>query len=246
MRRLMIVTLATLSLLVGPAAWADDGGPLRSIDISGQGEVSVPPDMATVTLGVRVEAETEAATMDEASARTAAVLEGLAAKGVAAADVQSGSIRLTPRYGQNLLGGTDYSNIVGFTATNTITAKIRDINAVGEVLSATVGDGANMVQGIRFGLQDEDSVRDEARRRAVAEAMRLAALYADAAGMELGTVVRITDGSISDGGGYGAMAAPVMEMASSRSAPQMAVPVAPGEITIYSSISMVFELSEAN
>lgn len=226
-----------------PVAVAEEG-PLRTIAISGMGEVSAPPDMATVQLGVRVDAKTEAAALDEASFRTNAILETLDLLGVTDTDIQTGSVRLMPRYGQSALGRTDYSKIEGYTASNSVTVKLHDLNAVGDVLAQSVGAGANTVDGIWFGLQNEDDVRDDARRKSVEEAMRLATLYADTAGMRLGTVISITDGSVNLGGGRGGYAPEAMQMSWSRDAPQLAVPVAPGEITLNAHISMVFELLE--
>lgn len=213
----------------------------RTLSVTGEGEIRVAPDLARVAFGVLVEGVTEADVMDDASTRTAAMIATLTDLGITGADVQTGAVRLTPRYGQTLLGGVDYTKIEGFTATNTLRVKIRDINAVGDVLAAVIGAGANTVDEIGFGLQDEVAARDAARRAAVAEAMRLAALYADAAQVGLGPVMTIVDG-----GGYGGFASPVMESSmdsmSSRGAPKVSVPVAPGELLVSANVSMIFQL----
>lgn len=236
MRALTALFVSLFTLAATPAAFAQDA-PLRSIAISAQGEVTAPPDMATVRLGVQEEGRTEAIALDAASSRTASVLTALAALDVAEKDIRTTGLRLVPRYAQTSQGRVDYTRIDGFTATNEISVKLRDINAVSGVLAAVVGAGANMVQSISFGLQDQDELRDEARRRAVAEAIRLAGLYADAAGVGLGPVLTISDQS-----GGGPVYDSPMAMTLSREAMPAPPPVAPGEIAVSANISIVFQI----
>lgn len=238
--RTIIKATALMLCLVLPGAVAAEETVLRQISVSGQGSVVLPPDMATVTLGVQVEAKTEAGAMDEASIRMGIVLEEFAAREIAQTDIRTTGVRLTPRYHRTQNSGIDFTKVDGYSSTATITVKIRDINSVGAVLAAVVGDGANMVQGINFGLQDDAGARDRARRRAVAEAIRLAALYVDAADAKLGPVLRMSDGSGGD------QYRPNIEMMAMdsvvRSSAQVPVPVAPGEITVRSSINMTFQI----
>lgn len=229
---LLIVTLG----LAGVAAHAQDAP--RTISVTGTGEVSVAPDMATIVVGVQSEAEGAAEALDQASAATAAILATLDLEGVAADDIRSGAVRLSPRYSNSVLGSGQ--EIVGYRAVNTVEVVVTDLDRLGGVLAAVVGDGANRLDGVRFGLQDPQAATDEARRLAVAEGARLAALYADAAGVGVGELLTLSE---HGSGGYRAvMAEPVlMEMAAS---PQYDVPIAPGKIDLNASISMVYAIAE--
>jgi len=95
-----------------------------------------------------------------------------------------------------------------------------------------IEDGANDFHGLQFSMQNPDPLMDEARKAAVKDAMAKAVLYADAAGIELGQVRSITE----QGGGRPMM----MEMAAS--ARKGGVPIAAGEVTVSSSVSMVFDI----
>jgi uncharacterized protein YggE len=75
---------------------------------------------------------------------------------------------------------------------------------------------------------------DEARKRAVADALDRARLYADAAGVTLGPLV-----SLSEGGAY----QQPQPMFRRDAAMESAVPVAGGEVGIVASVSVTFEIA---
>lgn len=125
---------------------------------------------------------------------------------------------------------------------NSIEVEVTDLDQLGGLLAGLFGEGANRLDRVNFGLQDPTAATDEARRRAIAEGARLAALYADAAGVSIGDLMSLSE---SGGGGYRALEAePVMMEAMATSAPQYDVPVAPGKIIINASISMVFAITD--
>lgn len=239
MRHFVVPALLALSLTAPTALLAADTSP-RTISVAADGEVKVIPDMATVQVGVLVEGAETGPVMDQASAATAAVLAKLAELGIAETDIQSGTVRLTPRYGSTVLGGTDFSKIEGYTAQNEIIVKVRDLNALGGLLSAVIGQGANTLQGVTFGLQEPDEAMDAARRAAVAEAMRRAALYAEAAGVDLGPLLSLTENGYSGVPMYRMEAAPM----GASSAPSYDVPVAPGEMSVTASVGMTYEIED--
>lgn len=227
MKRMTLCALAAV-LLAGPG-WAQDDD--RRISVTGSGEVETAPDMAVIGMGVTEEAEDPAAAMNAASDVSARILDRLESEGLAARDVQTSQLTLHPVWSD---GPTpeDERRITGYRATQQVTVRLRDLEMMGGVLQAVVEDGANRFDGLQFTLQDPDPVEAEARRRAVADAMERAALYAEAAGVELGEVVTISE----PGGGY-QPPAPMMEMARSSGG---GAPVSPGEITVSAQVNMVF------
>ena len=133
----------------------------------------------------------------------------------------------------------DYSQISGYTATNTVSVTTTDLNGIGELLAEIVDLGGNRIDGISFGLQDPETHQDEARILAVRNAFSKAELYADAAGVDVGKVV-----SISENGFTGAMpyeAIPRVALAQSYVSD---VPVSAGEITLTANVSIVFEIDD--
>ena len=220
--------LAALLILTTAPAIADT---LSTMSVSGMGEVSAAPDMATITLGAAAEAKTAEEALNETSERVAALLAALSAVGVEEADVQTSGLSVRPLWTRAADGGQ--SQITGFAASNDVRATVRDLEALGGVLAAAMGDGANTMGGLQFGLSDRDGLEDTARERAVADALRKAAVLAAAAGVELGSILTLTEGGTSGG------PAPVMRMAAEAMAD---VPVAPGEMTVSATVSITFAI----
>ncbi len=226
----ILTVLASVALLASPAL-ADDAKAL--ITVTGEGQVAVVPDMATISLGVTVNGDTAKAALDANSAALAVVLERLTAAGIEAKDIQTSGLSLGPVYDYSASGGVQ--NVQGYTASNMVTVQVRALDKVGPVLDASVTDGANMLNGITFGLLDPVPVTDEARKKAVEDARRKAGLYAGAAGVELGDIV-----SITEGGNFGV---PMM-MGGAAFAKADSVPVAAGELSVGASVTVTFAVAE--
>ena len=205
-----------------------------TITVSGTGEVRAAPDMATVTLGVSTEAAEAAAAMRGNSEAMQAVLARLTALGVAEADMQTSSLSLSPRWDAPLPTETQ-PRVTGFIASNMLTVQLRDLAALGGVLDAALGEGANTLGGLSFGLADDAAQREAARRAAVADAIAKAQVLADAAGVALGPIKEIVEGG--DFGGPFPSAR--MEMAVAG-----APPVAPGEVGLSVSVTMTWLIAE--
>ncbi|WP_233417147.1 SIMPL domain-containing protein [Halovulum marinum] len=234
MRSLIPLALLAFSL----PALAQEPPPPR-IQVTGEGEVAAAPDMAQVQIGVTTESGTAAAALDANSEATAAVLARLAEQGVAEADMQTGNLSLYPRRDDRRSqngGGLDEPPIVGFVANHTVSVTIRQLDSLGGVLDAVVSDGANTLGGLSFGLQDPAEALDAARREAVADAMRKAELYAEAAGVVLGPVRAISEPVMQDG--------PMPMMAMEADMMRGAVPVAEGEVKVTATVTMSFAIGE--
>jgi len=203
---------------------------LRRISVTGTGRVEMAPDMAMVRIGVSHRDAVAATALQQTSDAVAAMLERLAGLGVESRDIQTSGLALHPVW-QNQPDAQGLPVPAGFEASNMVSLRLRDLAALGTVLDALVADGANRLDGVSFGLQDPEAAMDEARRRAVADGARKAALYAGAAGVGLGPLV-----SLSDGGGGGARPM-MMEMSAMRAD---SVPVAAGELEIGASVQMIF------
>ena len=210
----------------------------RTISVSAEGEVTLPPDMARLILGVTAEAKSSRDALDGTGRAMQAILDFVTEQGIEAGDIQTDAIRLNPRYGRNSNGQIDYRIIVGYSAETTVRLRLQDINIVGEVLAGAVEAGANRIDGISFGLKDETGALDEARRLAVAEARRKAAFLAEAAGVGLGPLLQLTEmGSPS-------YRMEVASMAMDMRADVAPVPVAPGEISFSASVSLVYQIAD--
>ena len=229
--RLMIALF--LVLWAGhPAAAENADGRLTVI---GEGAVASVPDTATITIGVQFQAQTVAAAMDAVSQATGAVLDRLANMGVAPRDMQTRDLTLNPIWSNRDLSVTAPPTILGFEASNSVMVRVRDLDALGRVLDTVVQSGGNNFRGLSFGLQNPGPIRDAARTAAVAEAIRKARLYANAAGLRLGPVLQLSEsGSAPVTYGLERMVTAVAD-----------VPVAQGEISTTASVTMVFAITDS-
>ncbi|MGC1428305.1 MAG: SIMPL domain-containing protein [Albidovulum sp.] len=227
----VIATVLAMSLPVLAAAET----PMPMISVSGEGRVEIAPDMATVSLGVTNEADTATSALSANSEAVASVLERLAKAGVEARDIQTSGLSLGPRYDYNSSGGAP--KLTGYVASNTVTVRVRALETTGNILDLVVAGGANTLNGLSFGLQNDQTARDEARTRAVADAARKAELYAKAAGVTLGPILSIREA--------GSDPAPIpMMMAEASFAKGGDVPVSGGELDIRAGITIVYRLQE--
>ncbi len=234
MRFVSLAAAAALFLALPGIGAAQE--PPATITVTGEGRVEAAPDMATVSLGVTTEAETASAAMAENSNAVAAILEQLSGAGIEARDIQTSGLSLGPRYNYRS-SGDQPPEITGYTASNMVTVRVRALDTLGGVLDRVVSGGANTLNGLGFGLQDDQAAMDEARRGAVAEAARKAALFAEAAGVALGPIL-----SIHEGGAM--MPQPKMMAAEASFARDGGVPVAGGELSIRADVTIVYSIAE--
>ena len=70
---------------------------------------------------------------------------------------------------------------------------IRDWKKIDQLLNFVVSARSNRVNGVQFSVAEPEKLLDQARRKAVKDAMRRAHLYADAAGADLGKILQIQE-----------------------------------------------------
>jgi uncharacterized protein YggE len=202
-----------------------------TLNMSAQGEVRIKPDIVTLSLGVTSEAATAQAANAEASQKINAVVQALKSAGVAARDIQTQYVQLTPRY-------SDHSNaprqIVAQEASSTLTVTVRDLARAGALLDLSVGAGANLVQGVRFGLADPTVPQRQARDQALRALQTEAASVANVMGQRVVRLVSVNTQSYSES-----------VMVARRIAEPMApgAVIEPGELTVRAGANGVFELA---
>jgi uncharacterized protein YggE len=241
MRR--IVALAPLLLLtaVPHMTRADDKPETKTISVTGQGKIAAVPNVADINLGVVTQGETAREALSANSEKMAALQTILKERGVASKDIQTTNLNVSPRYSQppQPLPGRPQEpftpRIVGYDVTNTVTVTARDLGKFGDLLDAVVTAGANQMHGISFRVDTPDSLLDEARKRAMADARRKADLMAGEAGVVVGPPISITDTGDSSPPPPRPMMGRAMGLA-------MAVPVAAGEQELSVTVHVVYEL----
>lgn len=225
----MILTVA----LAGPALAED----VARMTVAGEARVVAVPDLAKVSLGAQGKGQTPV----EAMNATTTALEGIMARlkdlGIEDKDIQTRglSVNEETRWDRD----TNIEVFIGYTASNIIEVRVRDMDLLSDVLGKVLTEGANRLNGLNFEMQDDAEMRAEARRSAVQDAMEKAQLFAEAAGVRVGRVISIDDTAepLVEGPTM-RMLEPVMEAAPEAKA----VPVAVGEVTTRAEVTMVFEI----
>ena len=168
-------------------------GQPSGIAVSGQGTVSADPDLAVLVLGVEARGRTVAAARDDAAAAMGRVVDALRAQGVTQQDVQTRHFSIRPEYRYDAEGREQV--LVGYVVTNTVTARVRDLESVGRVVDATVAAGgdATRIQSIGFTVEEATALEAQARHRAVQDALARAGQLATLTGVELGVPLYVSE-----------------------------------------------------
>lgn len=224
--------LAALSLAT--PVFAETTPLQRTISLSGHGEVRAAPDRATLMIGVNSQAANARDAVTANSKAMVSVMEALQKAGIAEKDIQTSNFSVQPRYNYNNNNGQP-PELVGYDVTNTVNVTIRKIEMLGSVLDQTVSAGSNQVNGISFDLSDPQKATDEARKLAVQDASRKAKLFADAAGVKLGSIL-----SVSEGAGF----QPPMpfQPKAMRAEAAGAPPIAAGEQVVGADVTIVWSI----
>ena len=216
--------------LATTAVRADDEDSQRVISITASGTLTAEPDIALISTGVVSEARTAREALDANSAAMRRLIGGLKAAGIEPRDIQTTSLNVEPVYEQRRDNRSPA--ITGYRVHNQVRITARDIDKLGEVLDQAVTLGANQIGGIQFEVSKAETLKDEARRTAIANARRRAELFAAAAGVKLDRVLRIEERVQHHG--------PPVPYARTMAAE--AVPIEKGTQTLEAVVSVTWEL----
>lgn len=201
------------------------------LDITATGEVSRVPDVAIISAGVVSRSATATGALQDTAARMDKVIAALKRAGVADRDIQTSNVSLNPEY---RYVDNQAPQLVGYTSSNNVTVRFRDIRSSGKILDALVGQGANQINGPTLVVDKPESGLDEARAKAIAAGKARADLYARSLGMRVARVVAISESSYTP-----EPPRPFVMAARAEAAPTR---IEPGEQKLQVSVTMTFEL----
>lgn len=221
------------ALAATAAAQADPAAPEARVIVTGEGSVSVPPDLARVRGGVTTRAKSAKEAADANAKLMTAVTAALVNAGIEQKDIQTARFSVQPVY--TAPAPNTEQKLTGFSVSNQVTVTIRQIAKAGEILDRLIESGATDVGAIEFLHADPSKALDRAREAAVADARRKAEVYTQAAGEKLGAVAWITEEP-----GY----VPPGPMKALRAASMPApTPIATGEDVLRVQITVGFDLA---
>jgi len=203
------------------------------LDLSVTGESTRVPDVAIISTGVVTRSPTASGAIQQAANRMERVRSALKAAGIADRDIQTSNLSLNPeyRYVEN-----QPPQLTGYTATNQLSVRFRDIGATGKIIDALVREGANQINGPNLTIDQPEAALDEARGKAVAAGRARADLYARALGLRVARVVSVSESS----GGYSPP--PPMPYVMAARAQAADTKIDAGEQKLQVTLGMTFEL----
>jgi uncharacterized protein YggE len=214
-----------LSAAVGAGV---QGGLAEGITVTGTGKATLVPDVAEWSFGVQSDADTAAAALTANSQAMEAVLEALRGAGIEKADLRTEQVSVYPRTSD------DGRSVVGYSASNTVHAIVRDLERAGVIVDAAVAAGANQVYGPTLRASDTDAQYRAAVEAAFDDARARAEVIAAKAGVPLGAPIAIVEG-----GGGGEVYA--YDRAVAEQAP--GAPIEPGTQDVSAILSVTFAIS---
>ena len=183
----LLIAFAFISVL-----YAQTPMRVASITAVGQASVSVTPDMALVDLGVATQAATAQDASQQNAAQAGTVIGALQALLGTTASIKTISYSVSPVY--NNPGGGQNATIIGYLVTNIVEARLTDLTLVGKVIDTAIQSGANRVQGVSFGLQDNTASVAQALKTAASSALSQAAAIASGLNVHTGAVLHASEG----------------------------------------------------
>lgn len=230
------VCLFAFTKLAGPIPFSVSSVVTQKTDtfsVSGEGKVTMVPDIAVVQAGVTAQGNTVTEVQNELNTKINAVSDAVKRLRVDEKDIRTTNYRIHPVY--------DYESpertITGYEASSTLTIKIRDLDTANQVIDAATAGGANQIGGISFDTDDKTAAENQARELAVRDAKTKAEAAARTAGFSLGRIINYTEGG-------GAPTRPVMMEKNLMAEDAMGAPtqIEPGSSELTVTVSLSYEI----
>ncbi|ANL35145.1 MULTISPECIES: SIMPL domain-containing protein [Rhizobium] len=237
-KTVLMTALLALPLAAAAPAMAQEAKPREAvISVTGDGESSVAPDMAIVTLSVVKQAKTAREALDENNKAMKDVLDALKSGGIAERDLQTSGFSIQPQYNypQPVDGQQQQPQLIGYQTINAVTVRLRDLAKLGQVIDQSVTLGINQGGDIQFTNDKPEAAIEEARKDAVAEAVKKAKTLSEAAGVKLGRIIEINENEPRP------LPQPAYRATMMKEA-DAAVPVQAGETTYNVSVTVTFAI----
>lgn len=204
---LLIIGLATILIIFGFTGCEQGStasGDVSTINlnsqqngiwVTGQGEVSVKPDIAIISLGIESEEDSVATARDRAAAAMNDVMDTLSSNGIADKDIQTQyfNIQQVRTWDRE----TEKEVVTGYRVTNTVTVTVRDMEKVGTIIDSVTDAGGDLtrINNINFSIDEPDEYYEEVRKEAMLDAKNKAEELAKLAKVDLGNATYISENS---------------------------------------------------
>ena len=190
MKKIFIVLIAAVLALASASAVAEK----TELTVQGAGVVYVDADRATISIGVRETGEQVADVQAAVNGKMDSVIKALKDMGIADEDISTNAIGVYANYDYS----TDVEQIVNYTGYNSVYVTTSDVQNVGAYIDAAFAAGANNLDNVEFFASDTTEAGARAMEMAVENARSKAEVLAKAAGMRLGAIEEIKEGTADE------------------------------------------------
>ncbi|MPR08805.1 DUF541 domain-containing protein [Microvirga tunisiensis] len=191
----LAVAAALAALCLASPALAQAPTPRQpTISVMGSGEAELKPDFARIHVTVATQAETVAQATAANNTATERVLARIQGLGIKREDIRTANFQVFQTPQQVGPDGKEMKT-PKFSANHQLRITTRDLDGVGRLAGEILASGDMTFQSVTFGLDKQEEGGDKAREAAVRDARRQAEIYASAAGVSLGRLLEIRDGS---------------------------------------------------
>lgn len=232
-----IFLLGLLAVFAAPAN-AQDAILRNAITVSAEAEAKAAPDKVELNIGL----SERSADLDKARAQVDRQLKSLLAiakeMNIAEKDLKTTYSAVQPEYSYNDKNRRQFD---AYRVTHNITVTLRDLDHLAGFTDRVLNAGIDEIHNTQFGLTDQEALTQEALKKAVSKAWGKANALAEAAGVGLGAVLSISEGTnVTPPVTYRRSGVMAMEAASvngGASAPPA------GEIAVQATVTITYELA---
>lgn len=186
---LIVGIIVNLVFFVMPAIkrYVDSPNGFRTLTVSGEGKTFVSPDVAYTSFAVVSRGKNPEELADNNNQKVAAAIAFVKGEGIEAKDIQTTGYNLSPDYKYD--PQTERNFITGYTLTQTVSVKIRDLAKVAKIIGGLTPLGVNQIGGVSFSIDDPEQYLAQARAEAFKRARAKAEDMARQNGVKLGKII---------------------------------------------------------
>lgn len=189
---IFLMSIITYSLFWGPAKkFGDSLFPTRTFSVSAEGKVTVSPNIAKISFSVVSEGVNPKTIAEENNKKINSAIDFIKSQGIDEKDIKTTQYNLSPRYEYDEKIKKTF--ISGYTLTQSVLVKVRDLNKVAEILGGLPQIGINQIGQISFEIDEPEKFLAEARNKAFDKAKEKAEEMAVENNVELGKVINFSE-----------------------------------------------------
>jgi len=214
----------------------------RYITAQAEGKVVVSPNIANISFSVVTEGKDVEEVQKENSEKMNRAIEFVKSQGIDSEDIKTTGYNLYPKYSsisrfQDSIFPIVEQKIIGYTLTQNVSVKLRDLKNVSKILGGLPDAGVNQIWQLSFDVEDPDIFLNQAREEAFKKARAKAEVMAKQNNVRIKKVITFSD-SYNSGGIF-----PVSRFAESDTAKASVPPtLEPGSQEVVVNVSVTYQI----